>query len=289
MEYGPVFIHPSATVESIAEAHPSWARSMDECRPWQRSGAGWLAQTPAPAPVHVFDQCTSTMDVAWDMLARNELEQWHCVLAVSQTGGRGQLRRPWESPPGNLYASFLLPEPTEGREQWARMLPVLMGVLLAEALEELGVRAVLKWPNDLVVRGKKGGGMLLEDRGGRTMLGLGLNLAAAPPKERLRKDFALEAGVVFAENGTPSILSVCCALVNYTKKRYETLLNGSLPTDFIPCAEQRLAWMGREILVQEGSGAAYAARIRGLTTAGGLVVTHEGKESVLFSGSILPM
>lgn len=285
----PVFLHAPATPQSLSEAHPFWAASMDGLGPWQQSGTGWLTLAPGVAPVHVHQDCPSTFDVAWPMVENGELEEWGSVLAVRQSSGRGQMRRNWVSPAGNLYASLLLPDLSEDHSPWSGILPVLCGVLIAEGLDLLGVRAVLKWPNDLVVHGRKAGGMLLEDRGGKTLLGLGLNLTAAPPREALRKDFALEAGVVFAENDTRSILEVWSRLVDYTKKRYVSLLNGSLPQDFISRAEERLAWMGREILVQEGRGAAYAARIRGLTMTGGLVVTHEGKESVIFSGSILPM
>ncbi len=97
------------------------------------------------------------------------------VWADSQTAGRGRLGRSWSSPPGvGLYFSLVLRdlEPdTKAR------LSLLVGLSVAEALEELsGLRMQIKWPNDVLARGHKIGGVLCEGTSDRIVAGVGLNL-----------------------------------------------------------------------------------------------------------------
>jgi BirA family biotin operon repressor/biotin-[acetyl-CoA-carboxylase] ligase len=108
------------------------------------------------------------------------------VLAARQTQGRGSRGRDWDSPTGNLHLSVLLRPPESARTvaQWA----LLAGVALAEAISGEGVarKITLKWPNDVLLGGKKLAGILLDsatDAGGKVawlVIGMGANLATAP-------------------------------------------------------------------------------------------------------------
>ncbi|MFW5679168.1 MAG: biotin--[acetyl-CoA-carboxylase] ligase [Pseudomonadota bacterium] len=103
------------------------------------------------------------------------------VVARRQTAGRGRLDRAWTSPEGNLYASVVLPVALP-----PRLLPcssLVVAVALAEAIEDLGGRPRLKWPNDLLLDGRKIAGILLELDSGHLLIGTGINIAAAPPLE----------------------------------------------------------------------------------------------------------
>lgn len=107
---------------------------------------------------------TSTQDVARD------LPLGSVVVADHQSDGRGRLDRGWEAPPGAaLLASFVLP---------ARPLASLAaGVAVATAC---GDGARLKWPNDVLLEGRKLAGILVEQRGERCIVGVGVNLTWAP-------------------------------------------------------------------------------------------------------------
>ena len=107
----------------------------------------------------------STQEVA------RELPIGSIVVADHQTAGRGRLDRRWEAPPGSaLLASFVLePHP---------LLSLAAGVAAAEAC---GPDVRLKWPNDLMLRGRKLGGILVEVGGGKAVVGIGINLTSAPP------------------------------------------------------------------------------------------------------------
>ncbi len=100
------------------------------------------------------------------------------LVAEHQEAGRGRLDRVWVSPPrAGLTVSVLLrPDVPLSRRSW---LPLLTGVALAEAVRNgTGVRAALKWPNDLLAAdGGKLAGILAEAAGGAVVVGVGLNVS----------------------------------------------------------------------------------------------------------------
>lgn len=105
------------------------------------------------------------------------------VCADAQTAGRGRMGRTWESPPGvNLYLSLLLRPSVEPHE--APPLTLVTAVALAQAIElSVGLQAGLKWPNDLLIDGRKAAGILAEmssdpDRVRHVVIGVGLNVNA---------------------------------------------------------------------------------------------------------------
>ena len=118
------------------------------------------------------------------------------LAAEHQVTGRGRLDRVWTSPPGaGITVSFLLrPDVPSARRGW---LPLLTGVALAEAVGEVpGVRASLKWPNDLLAAGgAKLAGILAEVGSGAIVVGVGLNVSTrADELPETGSSLALEAG-----------------------------------------------------------------------------------------------
>jgi BirA family biotin operon repressor/biotin-[acetyl-CoA-carboxylase] ligase len=116
------------------------------------------------AKVIRLDSVASTQDVARDMPIGS------VVIAGHQTAGRGRLEHRWEAAPGTaLLVSFVL-EPNP-------LLSLAAGVAAAEACGQ-GVR--LKWPNDLLLGGRKVGGILVEATAFKAVCGIGINLTSAP-------------------------------------------------------------------------------------------------------------
>jgi len=111
-----------------------------------------------------LDSVASTQDVA------RGLPVGSVVVADHQTSGRGRLEHRWEAPPGTaLLVSFVLaPNP---------LLSLAAGVAAAEACDQ-DVR--LKWPNDLLLGGRKVGGILVEATAAKAVCGIGINLSWAP-------------------------------------------------------------------------------------------------------------
>jgi BirA family biotin operon repressor/biotin-[acetyl-CoA-carboxylase] ligase len=108
------------------------------------------------------------------------------ISAVRQEAGRGRRGNAWISPPGNLYASLLLNEPSP--QAVAPQLSFVAGLALhdavAECASQLGPLLKLKWPNDLLIGGAKVAGILIEgesEGGFAVVVGFGVNCVAHPP------------------------------------------------------------------------------------------------------------
>ena len=125
-------------------------------------------------------------------LADDDEPEGTVVVAEEQKQGRGRLGRGWSSPKGGLWFSVLLRPPVPPSE--APKLTLLAAVAVARALENMfGMDARLKWPNDVIVQGKKLCGILAEARCGEKLdfviLGIGINanlLLTALPEELRR-------------------------------------------------------------------------------------------------------
>lgn len=128
---------------------------------------------------HHFESTPSTNTWAMQNAASFDREGITIVTADEQSAGRGRLDRKWVSPAGvNLYMTFCL-FLNEGEVNISNI-PQILALAAAEVIQEIGVDARLKWPNDLVVKGKKIGGILCETKPLEEMrfiaIGIGLNI-----------------------------------------------------------------------------------------------------------------
>lgn len=125
--------------------------------------------------VHCYDSVGSTNDIARN-LAKTGAADGTVVVANVQTNGRGSRGRTWTSPAGvNLMLSVILkPEISTDRNG---ELAFVAAVAVAGTLRDhFGLDARIKWPNDVLVNGRKIAGMIVESAKGAAVLGLGLNV-----------------------------------------------------------------------------------------------------------------
>lgn len=151
------------------------------------------------APV-VFKPCVTSTNTLLKGLASCGVPDGFVLAAAKQTSGRGRLGRGFESPEGGLYLSMLL-YPRCPLERVQTLTPCV-AVALCRALERAcGVTPEIKWPNDLLINGKKLCGILVEASTVRgrlyVVIGMGLNINTAPADfpEELRDT----AGSLFGE------------------------------------------------------------------------------------------
>ena len=123
--------------------------------------------------IYRYSEVTSTQDVARKLI--DEGKDNFAVIADCQKAGRGRLEREWISPPGGLYMSVVIK-----KDERAFM---KAGVAVVKALRHAGIEAKLKWPNDVIVRDKKIAGILVENYGVNSIVGIGVNISTAPLKE----------------------------------------------------------------------------------------------------------
>lgn len=136
--------------------------------------------------VQVFGTTPSTQDLVRDLADTGEPEGL-VIQALTQTKGRGRHGNGWISPMGNLYISKLLRPSC--RADKAGQMAFVAALALSDAMDEVigdGHAKTLKWPNDILIDGKKVSGILLEsrlDKHGRIdylIVGTGVNLFAPP-------------------------------------------------------------------------------------------------------------
>jgi BirA family biotin operon repressor/biotin-[acetyl-CoA-carboxylase] ligase len=126
--------------------------------------------------VRVLESIGSTNEYV-AALARGGAPEGLVVVAEHQFLGRGRLDRRWVSPPraGLTFSVLLRPEVPAAQRPW---LPMLLAACAAEALSaRCDIDVSLKWPNDLLVHGRKVGGVLAETTGDAVVVGFGVNVS----------------------------------------------------------------------------------------------------------------
>ncbi len=156
-------------------------------------------------PIETFEALDSTNAEARRRAeAGNPGPVW--ITALAQTAGRGRRGRDWQTPSGNLAATLLLPtDKAAGEAAQISFVAALAAADLAEAYLGSNV-AALKWPNDLLIQGRKAAGILVESGAlpdGRLWLavGIGINLVHAP--ENLERPATAFAAHMSGEPPTP--------------------------------------------------------------------------------------
>ena len=138
-----------------------------------------------------FPVVGSTNDIAVDW-AEKGAPEWALVIADAQTAGRGRENRRWVTEPGCALAMSLILRPSPVEVEFAPRFTALAALGLIEALAEWGLHAELKWPNDVLLAGKKVAGVLVEadwqaDQVRSVVIGMGVNVSSGsvPPPETL--------------------------------------------------------------------------------------------------------
>jgi len=232
---------------------------------------------PASFTRLALDAIDSTNDEARRRLDAGEGRDLLAITAVRQTAGRGRRGRVWVSPPGNLHLSLLIRH--DGPPGQAAELGFAAVAALAEAVETLlpGLEARCKWPNDLMVRARgaagpfaKAAGMLLETSGsGWLVLGIGVDVAAAPPPEAVLQPARALADFGWGGGPEPVLAGFCAA--------FAPLLAAWRADGFAPV---RTAWLARAL----GLGEPAMVRLETSTLTGRFVALDPDGALVLDQG-----
>ena len=289
------------TPEKLAGYHPLWANDVNALGPWssqrlpmlepENPQTVWKASRGASdTAVFICGRCPSSMDVAWRLEQANALPEWSSVIAVEQMKGRGRWHRRWVSTAGNLHVTWVWPQSKPHRDTVLHvpsLLSLVVGYMLASALENYHLDVQIKWPNDLFWNGGKLGGILIEQRNKRTLVGIGLNVVSAPPNDILEREGAPPA-VSLAQAGLAlPPMSAWQDLSRWAKACLENQLGHLSPRQFIALLEKRLAGLGQTVLVQTAQEDPFKAVMVGLAPDGGLILKRNDDQTVLYSGSIL--
>jgi BirA family biotin operon repressor/biotin-[acetyl-CoA-carboxylase] ligase len=191
------------------------------------------------------------------------------VTAAEQTAGRGRQGRTWSAPPGrSLLCSVVIREPP-------RLLPLAAGVAVAELAAANGAEARVKWPNDVLVEGRKVAGILVEGRPQErwAVVGVGLNVAVReadfPPELRGQAaSLGLEPAAI-----EPTLTALLTELDRWVKAPADEVLEA---------VRRRDALQGREIRWADEKG-----RADGIDGDGRLLIrTGDGRRLALDAGEV---
>ncbi len=236
-----------------------------------------------------LDRTTSTNTDAF-RLAEQGAHEGTLVLAESQNGGKGRLGRVWSSPPGvNLYCSVVLRPIIMPHE--APQLTFLSAVAVARSIEQVtGLAPEIKWPNDVLIKGRKVAGLLNEmsaetDAVNFVILGIGVNLNMS--EEQFPPDLRYPATSLLLEIGHPvGRAGFCAVMLNELDRLYADFC----ARGFGPVREEwqiRCNAHGRELSVSDGGAEVVRGTFAGIDGSGALLVRGTGGTiSKILSGDV---
>ena len=206
--------------------------------------------------IHIVDSICSTND--W--LAKYHFEVDDTILAIEQTQGKGRRGNTWESKIGGFYISTVSSN--------HKLLPFVVGISIMKVLEAYSSDLNLKWPNDIILKGNKVGGILCEDLGNCSIIGIGINSENRP-------DIANSTNLV--SNGINLDKSVFLASFLYNFDIISSFTSDKIIEIFTiyDCL------IGNEIFWNDLSGV-----VKSIALDGSLVVESSGKELNLYSEEV---
>lgn len=288
-----------ARLERFQGMHPSWAADLRAFGPWERRQNMLVAARSLEHRIVCLQRSASTMEAVRELAGAGRLRPGDAVVAAVQERGRGQLRRGWQSYPGNLHVSVLLSTPSFDvrlPDKAVGLLPHALGLHCCQVLRTLcsdgehSCGLSVKWPNDLLCDNRKIGGILVEERQGAIVAGIGINLVAAPSENELRSGYAVPAGrlpeKVFSGFGPLGLWErLSMGLLPFLRN----LKDDSDREEMLRNYEFVMAFLGRRVGVRDGERA-YEGVLTGVAPDGGLKLVlggqDLGRKVVLYSGSL---
>jgi BirA family biotin operon repressor/biotin-[acetyl-CoA-carboxylase] ligase len=240
-------------------------------------------------PVLYLPAAGSTNNVAHERAA--VAAEGLLVVADEQTAGRGRLERTWWAPPGASLLISLLLRPPQLPARLAGQLPMCLGLAAVEGIAQVtGVRAALKWPNDIVWAGRKLGGMLTElrlhgEQIDYVVLGLGINvnLTFGPGSAAPAELWATATSLQMAAGRPVARVALLAAILQSCEQWYDRRLAGESVHE---AWAARLDTVGRAVQVARPAGP-LSGVATGVTPEGGLIVrTAAGQDEVVWAGDV---
>ena len=241
----------------------------------------------AGRPVFYFEELPSTNQQA-KLDAENGAQEGTLIVADMQTAGRGRRGRSWNSPGGtNAYFTLVLKPDYDG--ELASMVTLVMGIAVAECLRKTwGVQACIKWPNDIVINGRKVCGILAEMSIERefihyVVVGVGINVG----EQEFPEEIAQTATSLWQECGMP--VSRAELIVNVMKafeSSYEVFRNERGFGGLLERYNELLVNRGREVRVLDPKGE-FQGISRGVNEKGELLVERQdGTVAAVYAGEV---
>jgi BirA family biotin operon repressor/biotin-[acetyl-CoA-carboxylase] ligase len=234
-----------------------------------------------------FPSLGSTNDEALAWAAQGAMDL-SVVIADEQTSGRGRAGRKWFTPPESALAFSLLLRPTEQEEPHLSRVVGLAALAVADALRSYGLQVEVKWPNDVLINGRKVAGILVETVwNGQavdcTVIGIGLNVSrsAVPPQEML--NFPATSLEEEMGEAVPARELVLHDILQRLVARRPLLTSDQLITEW----EANLAFRGEQVQIGQQDQETLTGILAGLAPDGSLLLNDDyGKPITVRFGDV---
>ncbi|WP_199614921.1 biotin--[acetyl-CoA-carboxylase] ligase [Paenibacillus alkalitolerans] len=242
--------------------------------------------------VHISDSVDSTQNVAHEALLAGAPEG-AVYLAEQQTSGRGRMGRSWHSPAGKgIWMSFIIKPGLPFKR--APHMTLLISVALCRAIRRTAeLDARIKWPNDIMIGGRKTSGILVEsiaEADTVTAMIAGVGVSVNLEKEQFPEELRSKATSLKIERGGRAVSRE--RLIAEFFDQFETLYELYLAEGFAPIRnlwEALTCTLGAAVSVQTAHGPV-TGRAEGITEDGALLVKSEdGQSYTLYSGDLQPV
>lgn len=240
-----------------------------------------LKDLPVPRVVY-FDEIDSTNEQALNLMPSG-LEEFTLLVADLQTAGRGRMGRKWVTTPGSSLAFTVILHPKEEERQVMGFFSFLGGLALCMAIEtHCGTQPQLKWPNDVLLGGKKTAGILAEssfqgDNLAGTALGIGVNLlngSVPPPYEVMFPATCVADHCPKLPQREDFLASVMKHLIQWRPR--------IMQREFLYEYQSRLAFTGTRVLLISSSAEEIDGTLMGVDRNGHLVMELDDGEIQAF-------
>ncbi len=224
--------------------------------------------------------------------AHEDGNQGLVISAGEQTAGKGRVGRKWESPSQDSIATTLLLRPENISLEAIPTITVVAAMAVRDALQRLyGLEGLIKWPNDIVLDGKKICGILteMELQGGKVWyvaVGIGVNVHNQSfPEEIAYKATSvdLELAKQGAQQGHRNELTK--EIWNSFKKYYNIFIETQDMTGLKEEYEKHLANIGNRVRIEDRENS-YEAIAQGINNRGELIVEVDGEERIIRTGEV---
>ena len=226
----------------------------------------------------------STNTKAWELISK-KTKNGTVVITDNQTAGRGRQSNKWISISGKSLTLSIIIYPNALPNQ-INLYSLITGLAITDCLIEYNINAQLKWPNDILINGKKVGGILCESKisGGvikSMVIGIGLNVNENI--EDFPKSLRKFATSLLIESGKQYQLEVLLAkILNHLEHRIKNKETKSHLSDW----EKRCAHLNQTVTFHSGNKT-ITGGFKGLTKIGQAIISEDGKEVIFDSGEII--
>jgi BirA family transcriptional regulator, biotin operon repressor / biotin---[acetyl-CoA-carboxylase] ligase len=244
-----------------------------------------LAHLSLGGGLRYFEKIGSTNDEA-QAWASQGAPDWTLLVADEQTAGRGRTGRKWLTLPGTALAFSLILRPSTDEQKFPARVTGLGALAVVDALEKLGINAQVKWPNDVLIDGRKAAGILVKsvwagDSLEALIVGIGINVLAAsvPPMDQLLfPATSIENALGHSADRIELLSSVLAAL----KRRRAQLAR----EEFLRAWEGALAFRGEQVEIVKDGEQPLRGSLLGLETDGSLVLMVNNKRMTVHFGEV---